>query len=324
MTRNYEVALGNENVRAFLSLIRKTEGAGYSTLFGGGTFNGWADHPRQKITKPLGGRSLTSTAAGAYQFLARTWDECAASCGLKDFSPASQDIAAIFLIDRREALEDVIDGDWRIAIAKCNKEWASLPGSPYGQPTKPLDYCLAYLDRFQTPAAAAGVVRRAAETVQAAVAPQMGVAAVIDDAWKTASTQSAQPAPSRLFSIPAFLRVLKAGEELASAVKVKNVQGTASSLAALVLAIAAVARGYGYALPITDDQLSSLVTLAAVFLLNAWTTFATSKRVGMSGAAASQPSGVVDGRTDGGVSGGEPVDGPTGGSSGRMQDMTHW
>jgi len=145
MMQDYAALLANDNVQAFLALIRKTEGATYDTLFGGGKFDSFADHPRQAITRPLGGKSITSTAAGAYQFLSKTWDECARACGFTDFSPASQDMAALFLIQRRGALDAVKDADWRVAITKCNREWASLPGSPYGQPVKTMDYCLAFL-----------------------------------------------------------------------------------------------------------------------------------------------------------------------------------
>lgn len=124
-------ALQNANVKAFLMLIRTGEGTananGYRTLYGGRLFDGFADHPRISVT--AGG--YTSTAAGAYQILSRTWD----GLGLPDFSPANQDRAAVMLIKRRGALADVIAGRLWIAIGKCNKEWASLPGSPYGQPT---------------------------------------------------------------------------------------------------------------------------------------------------------------------------------------------
>ena len=141
----YEDLLENANVRAFLALIKFTEGAGYRTLFGGEQFSSFADHPRRAITKNLGGKPITSTAAGAYQFLSRTWDECASACALPDFAPRSQDVGALFLIDRRNALNAVMDGDWGTAIAKCNREWASLPGSPYGQPVKSLAACLEFL-----------------------------------------------------------------------------------------------------------------------------------------------------------------------------------
>lgn len=128
--------MDNQNLQAFLTLIRTGEGTaddgGYSRLFGGGSFDGFADHPRQRVTRS----GLTSTAAGAYQILARTWDDLKNSgYSFPDFSPASQDKAAIALIKRRGALADVLAGRFDRAITKCNKEWASLPGSPYGQPT---------------------------------------------------------------------------------------------------------------------------------------------------------------------------------------------
>lgn len=127
------------NVQAFLATIRAGEGTagpnGYRTLFGGELFSTYADHPRKAVTRLLGGRPITSTAAGAYQILARTWDEARAALEIPDFSPASQDVAALFLIRRRGALELVRAGRFDEAIAKVAKEWASLPGSPYGQPT---------------------------------------------------------------------------------------------------------------------------------------------------------------------------------------------
>ena len=131
------------NVAAFLQMIRYAEGTagpqGYRTLFGGGLFDHFADHPRMKVSAMLGAQPITSSAAGAYQILERTWDDVQASLGLADFSPASQDAAAVYLIRRRGALEDVRAGRFEVAIAKVSREWASLPGSPYGQPVKSID-----------------------------------------------------------------------------------------------------------------------------------------------------------------------------------------
>jgi len=125
-------------VRALLRVIRAGEGTsgenGYRILFGGATFDSYADHPRQKITKPLGGKKITSTAAGAYQFLSSTWDETARIMGLGDFSPGNQDRAAVGRIAARGALEDTKAGRFDVAIQKIAREWASMPGSPYGQP----------------------------------------------------------------------------------------------------------------------------------------------------------------------------------------------
>lgn len=134
---------GSGNLRAFLRVLRAGESSqgddAYRMVFGGGLVDDLADHPRRAITRPLGGRTLTSTAAGAYQFLARTWDECARALALPDFSQRSQDIAAVYLIERRRALDDVLAGRLDAAVAKCAREWASLPGSPYGQPVKTME-----------------------------------------------------------------------------------------------------------------------------------------------------------------------------------------
>ncbi|KAI3589322.1 Phage lysin, 1,4-beta-N-acetylmuramidase or lysozyme, Protein S in phage lambda [Cupriavidus sp. U2] len=138
-------ALSNPNVQAFSILVRTGEGTlgadGYRTMFTGRLFDSYADHPRQAISA----NGITSTAAGAYQMLARTWDEMRAKYNLPDFSPASQDIAFVGLLRRRGALADVIAGRFEAAIRKCNREWASLPGSPYGQPTLTWDRARAVL-----------------------------------------------------------------------------------------------------------------------------------------------------------------------------------
>lgn len=137
MTRDeLRAALAERNVIAFLAVIRAGEGTsdpdGYRRHFGGDLFDSFADHPRRAVT--AGG--YTSTAAGCYQFLARTWDSLVAQYGFPDFSPACQDEGAVALIAGRGALPAVRAGRLAEAIRLCNREWASLPGSPYGQPTR--------------------------------------------------------------------------------------------------------------------------------------------------------------------------------------------
>lgn len=134
------------NLSAFLAVIRACEGTageeGYRALFGwrpgnGRVFSSFADHPRVKVPY----RSTYTTAAGAYQMLASTYDDARAHTGVTDFSPASQDRCAVYLIQRRGALADVENGRLRAAIDRCNREWASLPGSPYGQPVRTMEFC---------------------------------------------------------------------------------------------------------------------------------------------------------------------------------------
>lgn len=137
-----------QNVAAFLRMVRVcevgTDGeAGYRTIYGGGLFDSYADHPRQAITRTMRvngvPKAVSSTAAGAYQFLAGTWDDARRALGLSDFSPASQDAGAVWLLRRRGALADVRAGRFEAALKKSAREWASLPGSPYGQPMRTLE-----------------------------------------------------------------------------------------------------------------------------------------------------------------------------------------
>lgn len=132
------VSVAEQNVRAFLDMIAFAEGTaghgddGYNVLFGYGTFDSYIDHPR--IYVPFG--NTTSSAAGRYQFLARTWDGLKTKLGLPDFGPASQDAGAVELIRQRGALADVQAGRVVQAIGKVAKIWASLPGAGYGQPER--------------------------------------------------------------------------------------------------------------------------------------------------------------------------------------------
>lgn len=127
------VSSPQNNLKAFLLMIQYSEGTiglnAYKTLYGGSLFHDMTRHPNRAITK--GG--YTSTAAGAYQILYRTWVDIQKTLKLPDFSPLSQDRAAIELIRRRGALEDVLNGRFAVAIYKCRKEWASFPGAGYGQ-----------------------------------------------------------------------------------------------------------------------------------------------------------------------------------------------
>lgn len=146
MTRtDLQAALEHPNVRAFLRMLRYGEGTadehGYYRLVGGRNVTALDDHP--SITVSLN-RQLKSTAAGAYQILSRTWEEMQRLYGWPDFSPQSQDECAVALMTRRRALGDVMAGRIKTAIRKCNKEWASLPGSPYGQRTETLADALKY------------------------------------------------------------------------------------------------------------------------------------------------------------------------------------
>lgn len=137
----------NGNVKAFLEALRLGEGTkgpnGFRTMFTGKLFDSYDDHPR-KLNKANG---LESTAAGAWQFLSLTWDGLVKQYGFSDFSPENQALGAVALVLRRGAIDAVLQGNIELAVKLCNKEWASLPGNPYGQPAVTMDQFLkAYLD----------------------------------------------------------------------------------------------------------------------------------------------------------------------------------
>lgn len=136
------------NLAAFLSMIRSAEGTagqrGYQTMFGYRYFDSFADHPRQKFAfQETTGRTNYTTAAGAYQFLADTWDGLKRKLGLLDFSPDSQDRAAVELIREKGALADVMAGRFEAAVAKLGTIWASLPSSAYPQGKRSMDFVRA-------------------------------------------------------------------------------------------------------------------------------------------------------------------------------------
>jgi len=115
---------------------------GYNVLFGGGLFNGYLDHPRKAVTE----NGLTSTAAGKYQILERTFDAYKQRVGAMDFSPHSQDMIALELIKERGADTQINEGHFENAITRCNPIWASLPNSPYGQHTNDMAHLKAYYE----------------------------------------------------------------------------------------------------------------------------------------------------------------------------------
>jgi len=143
MTRSdLRKALENTNVCAFLKAIRLGEGTtdepgGYYRIVGGQMFNDDSQHPNVKVFVKR--YNVWSTAAGAYQIIGPTWRGLVKQYGFEDFSPDSQDEAAVALIAGRKALEDVKAGRFEEAIAKCSLEWASLPGSTAGQRTEDME-----------------------------------------------------------------------------------------------------------------------------------------------------------------------------------------
>lgn len=144
MTKDLEAALANPNAQKYLRMIAQAEGTykdasgdPYRVAFGGSTFDDTSKHPGtlREFTQTDGKKNKTS-AHGAYQFLKPTWDDVASKLQLPDFSPRSQDLAALELIRRNGSLDDVLAGRFDAAVKRDGKTWASLPSSPYAQPKR--------------------------------------------------------------------------------------------------------------------------------------------------------------------------------------------
>jgi muramidase (phage lysozyme) len=151
----YEAYLANPNVQKFLAMTRMAETTGYAnpygTYFGGGQFTDYSRHPG--IRHRDGNNA--STAAGAYQFVADTWNGVQRDLGLADFSPRNQDIGALALMDRNGSMGEILNGDVAGFIRKNKGTWASFPGAnartAYGKGTQPMKSMQAMMDFMGMP-----------------------------------------------------------------------------------------------------------------------------------------------------------------------------
>lgn len=157
------------NRAAFLYMIRSCEhrfpddvenDAAYNTFYGGSRFTNMSSHPvltGEKKGVPLPERFCraagyssgvcVSTAAGAYQITKPTWQAVAGKYPpLPDFSPASQDEAALRILASIGALKYVDAGDFATAVQVASKTWASLPGSRAGQHVRDPQFVQARLN----------------------------------------------------------------------------------------------------------------------------------------------------------------------------------
>ena len=122
-----------------IAFAEGTEGRsqdGYNVGFAYKLFASCSRHPA--VTTCSGG--LCSTAAGRYQFLKRTWDSTARATGARSFAPDEQEKGAQYLIGKVRKVtvpstRALTATEFSNAMKKLSYEWASLPFSPYGQPT---------------------------------------------------------------------------------------------------------------------------------------------------------------------------------------------
>lgn len=105
-------------------------------------FQDYTHHPH--VINP----ALDSSAAGRYQIIYPTFS----GLDLPDFSPESQDLAAIKLIARRGAIDAIVSDNLTQAVHLCSQEWASFPGNNYNQPGGHTmsELAVAYMNAVQT------------------------------------------------------------------------------------------------------------------------------------------------------------------------------
>jgi muramidase (phage lysozyme) len=134
-------------VQALLAVIRRFEsGDDYQALVGGGQFFDFSVHPftvLPTVHLVINGRTVPTTAAGAYQINLSTYHDFAARQGLADFSPATQDALAYAILADTGAVDALAAGDIQTAFNYAARRWASLPGSTAGQNPKPMTTALA-------------------------------------------------------------------------------------------------------------------------------------------------------------------------------------
>ena len=149
---NIQTGTEDERIFAFLAMIRQFESNDdYNVIYGGSRFSDMTDHPRKRIPINIPGyEGKFSSAAGAYQFIEKTWDNLATRLGLTDFSPASQDSAAIELLREIGALPYIKSGNFDQAVRIAASQWASLPYSAAKQNPKSIVAANEFLNRYMS------------------------------------------------------------------------------------------------------------------------------------------------------------------------------
>lgn len=87
----------------------------------------WMGEPLDELGPSYKG--LKSTAAGKHQINKPTWLDAKRALGLTDFTAASQDAAAAWLIKQAGAQDAVESGDVATFVRLCASRWASFAGA---------------------------------------------------------------------------------------------------------------------------------------------------------------------------------------------------
>lgn len=149
----------------FLNLIAWSEGTsldplthndGYDVIVGGingrSIISNYNRHPfadgQPAVCVRKGPPPLYSTASGRYQIILPTWEYLSSKYGLKNFTAANQDAAAIHLIEERHCDKLIYAGNVAEAIQTVSNIWASFPGNLYNQGGFDLNVLIAKYHSF--------------------------------------------------------------------------------------------------------------------------------------------------------------------------------
>jgi muramidase (phage lysozyme) len=125
-----EALLKDNRVKAMLEVIAERESRGEYDAWGGNKkFSGFDRHP--------GMNSTGGSAAGKYQILIGTWNSVANQLGLTDFSPLSQDLAAVALLQETGAIYQLQLNNSIGAISLASNQWEALPHTVRGNDVPP-------------------------------------------------------------------------------------------------------------------------------------------------------------------------------------------
>ena len=83
-----------------------------------------------------------------------------------------------------------------------------------------------------------------------------------------------------MIPVPAFIRALKAGEEIANAATWKNRSALVGAATILLVSLLEIAKACDANVPFAEDQFPVVVGAGVALLFNLWATFSTSRRVG--------------------------------------------
>jgi len=132
--------LSAPNLRAFLALIRASEGTAqytdpWGTYYGGAQFSDKWGHPCEvradgtRLMQPVVLGNNFTTAAGAYQITLGTWNRYGGTAHYGDFSNEAQDQCAADIIVNCGGLDAIAAGDATTAQQKLAGQWASFTPS---------------------------------------------------------------------------------------------------------------------------------------------------------------------------------------------------